>query len=238
MDFRTKGFAVKAFTLTEPINLSAELSAVHQAIEAGQRPGEILRQNLAGPIDIATVLACRGLESNGGQGLPLQTGKPIDEQARPFLEASFWEKLLPGARQTAILNLSAGLLQIYDFWEESHAAAQRADDLGEHRLSAQWHAICHRREPDAGNANYWWARVGKNPLADALTNLIDKSMADQPPCIQTLASRLLERGQYSDRAMVSQSLAVKPLSDEAKFLRLIQKFEMLLLFDLTLDQLT
>jgi len=38
--------------------------------------------------------------------------------------------------------------------------------------------------------------------------------------------------------MVTQSLAVQQGSDEANFLRLLQKFEMLLLFDLTLDTLT
>lgn len=238
MDFRTQGFVNQAFQIFEPVRLRADLAPIDQAIRAGVSPVEIVRQNLAGQLDVASVIAVRGLEHVAGQGVPLQKGKPLDEQIQPFLVSSFWERLLPGARQTAVLNLSAGLLQIYDFWEESHAAAQRADDLGEHRISAHWHAICHRREPDPGNANYWWARVGKNPLATAMTELIHNSLAEHPAPIKNVAEKLLDRGQYSDRAMVAQSMAVKPGSEEANFLRLIQKYEMLLLFDLTLDQLT
>lgn len=238
MDFRTQGFVGKAFLISEPVRVRDGLAGIARLIADGHKPAEIVGQNLAGPRDIATVIAAVGLESCGGLGVPLQMGKPLDEALRPMLVTSYWGKFFPDARETAVLNLSAGLLQIYDFWEESHAAAQRADDLGEHRLSAHWHAICHRREPDAGNANYWWARVGKNPLANALTELIENSLTDQSAGIKTIAAKLLDRGQFSDRAMVAQSLAVKPCSEEANFLRLIQKYEMLLLFDLTLDQLT
>ena len=57
-----------------------------------------------------------------------------------------------------------GLLQVHDFWDASHEAAQQADDLGERDFSAYWHGIAHRREPDAGNAAYWFRRVGRHPV--------------------------------------------------------------------------
>ena len=63
------------------------------------------------------------------------------------------------------LALAAGLLQIHDFWDASHEAAQEADDLGERDFSAYWHGIAHRREPDAGNASYWFRRVGRHRAA-------------------------------------------------------------------------
>ena len=42
-----------------------------------------------------------------------------------------WVAVFPGAPHRARLCLAAGLLQIHDFWDASHDAAQKADDLGE-----------------------------------------------------------------------------------------------------------
>jgi hypothetical protein len=54
----------------------------------------------------------------------------------------------------------AGLWLYHDFLDESHAVSQ---DLPSAEGSF-WHAIMHRREPDAGNSKYWWRRVGAHPV--------------------------------------------------------------------------
>jgi hypothetical protein len=54
----------------------------------------------------------------------------------------------------------AGLWLYHDFLDESHAVSQ---DLPSAEGSF-WHAIMHRREPDAGNSKYWWRRVDSHPV--------------------------------------------------------------------------
>lgn len=54
----------------------------------------------------------------------------------------------------------AGLWLAFGFWDESHAVAQ---DL--HTPDGSfWHAILHRREPDAWNSKYWFRQVGSHPV--------------------------------------------------------------------------
>lgn len=54
----------------------------------------------------------------------------------------------------------AGLFLYFDYFEESHQLSQ---DLNSAEGS-YWHAILHRREPDADNAKYWFSRVGDHPI--------------------------------------------------------------------------
>jgi hypothetical protein len=58
----------------------------------------------------------------------------------------------------------AGLWLYHDFLDESHTISQ---DLHTPEGSF-WHAIMHRREPDAWNSKYWWRRVGAHPVLDQL----------------------------------------------------------------------
>jgi len=80
--------------------------------------------------------------------MPLGPGKP-NADLRPALQAI---DLPPACR--------AGLWLVHDFQTESHDIAQ---DL--HTAEGSyWHAIQHRREPDAGNAKYWLRRIGVHPI--------------------------------------------------------------------------
>jgi hypothetical protein len=71
--------------------------------------------------------------------------------------------------QLAALNLPpacrAGLYLYFDFLDESHAISQ---DDESHPDRNFWHAIMHRREPDASNSKYWWRRVGDHPVLEQL----------------------------------------------------------------------
>lgn len=58
----------------------------------------------------------------------------------------------------------AGLWLYHDFLDESHSISQEIDTPS----GSYWHAIMHRREPDAGNSKYWWRRVGAHPVLDLL----------------------------------------------------------------------
>ena len=56
---------------------------------------------------------------------------------------------------------AAGLWLRFDFLEESHAISQEDEGNPDRDF---WHAIMHRREPDASNSKYWWRRVGAHPV--------------------------------------------------------------------------
>jgi len=83
---------------------------------------------------------------------PLGPGKP-DVTLRPRLQAL---ELSPLCR--------AGLWLFFDFLDESHELSQGIETPD----GSFWHAIMHRREPDADNSKYWWRRVGKHPVLDSL----------------------------------------------------------------------
>jgi hypothetical protein len=60
---------------------------------------------------------------------------------------------------------AAGLWLRFDFLDESHAISQENEGAPDWDF---WHAIMHRREPDAWNSKYWWRRVGKHPVLEQL----------------------------------------------------------------------
>ncbi len=64
----------------------------------------------------------------------------------------------------------AGLWLYFDFLDESHEISQDLDTPD----GSFWHAIMHRREPDAWNSKYWWRRVGPHPV---LTQLVAQAPA-------------------------------------------------------------
>ena len=57
-----------------------------------------------------------------------------------------------------------GMLYRAGEWEKAHAGAQ---DLATAEGSF-WHGILHRQEEDWGNAEYWFRRVGRHAVYDAL----------------------------------------------------------------------
>jgi hypothetical protein len=130
--------------------------------------------------------------------------------------------------------MAAGLLQVFDFWDASHEAAQQADDLGERASSAYWHGIAHRREPDPGNAAYWFRRVGHHPLfaplAEAAAPLLD-THGDA-----ALTARLLSRG-WDAMAMIDLCTQAKPGTPREALARRLQRLEMWMLLEATFAKL-
>lgn len=182
-------------------------------------------------------LAVYGLEANDGLGPPLVTANPKLPESRRFLDEALRAEALPGCPRTLRLVLAAGLFQIYDFWDASHEAAQQAGDMGENRYSATWHAICHRREPDAGNAGYWLARARHNPAGGRLAEMIEADQEQLELAVRPLAARLARNGTFQDRAMVELCCRASPPEAERLLLRRVQKLEMALLIGAALEEL-
>ncbi len=112
----------------------------------------------------------------------LGPGSP-NEAMRPRLAALTIEKSFAGRsiedREAARCCLS-GLWLWHDFLDESHRFSQEIETVD----GSYWHGIMHRREPDYGNAKYWFHRVPRHtifgPLAAAASERAREVELDEP----------------------------------------------------------
>jgi hypothetical protein len=128
--------------------------------------------------------------------------------------------------------IESGLLLLWDFLDESHEISQTMEGKGSPRTADYWHGIMHRREPDAGNASYWFRRVGSHPAFDHLgTQLLAwmRELKASPEMLQLAESRLLKGKSLDPFALIELSTAAlrNPGSVADQTLRMVQYLEIL-----------
>jgi hypothetical protein len=205
-------------------------SQIKSRLERDERPSAILAASSLDPADLVAALAADALGDDQSLGPTLAQASPRAPRLLPQLSEAAWAAVFPQAPRTGRLNLTAGLLLIHDFWDASHTAAQEADDLGEREFSAYWHGIAHRREPDAGNANYWFRRVGHHPvfvsLAEAARPLLEEHGDPQ------LTNHLVSGG-WNASAMIDLCTQARTGTSRETLARRLQRLEMWLLLEAT-----
>jgi hypothetical protein len=205
---------------------TARMVEVIGRLEAGEEPAAVARTLSLEPVELVVLLTRDAYEQGEGVGPALVQTAP----RRPGLARALSEPALAGlfplATRPQRLALAAGLLQIHDFWDLSHQAAQQAGDLGETRCSAYWHGIAHRREPDPGNAAYWFRRVGRHPVFTELAKVgrMFDEMGDR-------ARRLAPGGEWDPFAFIDFCTSAR--GPDRAHARMIQRAEMTVLLGAT-----
>ena len=128
--------------------------------------------------------------------------------------------------------ITSGILLLWDFLDESHEISQTMEGRGNPKTADYWHGIMHRREPDAGNAAYWFRRVGSHPAFAALGLNLDRWLEETGASEEerALAERKLIRNDSLDPLTLvelSTQAVRKPGQLEDRTLRRVQYLEIL-----------
>ena len=121
--------------------------------------------------DVARILA---YGEDGNRLAPLVCGPCVSEDARRELARFQPRDLFPDHKDPAAPM--AGLWLYFSCFEEAH----RLIDHPRTPDGVYWHAILHRREPDDGNAAYWFRKLGKHPMFEPLAMESRKIVAASP----------------------------------------------------------
>jgi hypothetical protein len=128
-------------------------------------------------------------------------------------------------REMASASL-AGLYLLYDGLDESHTVSQSIETP----TGGYWHGIMHRREPDYGNAKYWFRRVDNHPVFKSLAAAAREMAAAD--ALDRAAQFLAEQTAWDPFRFVDLCEAVaRGRSTSDMLCRRIQRRECDLLFD-------
>ena len=157
----------------------------------------------------------------------LGQGRP-DARLRPQMASLTAEQLLaphPVRDRDMAASCLAGLWLYHDFLDESHEISQAILTPS----GSYWHGLVHRREPDFGNAKYWFRQLGDHPVFESLRSSAAKLAANYA---QTGAAFLRTQPSWDPFAFIDLcevSLAEGPPGET--LCREIQQREWELLFD-------
>ncbi|HVJ85681.1 MAG TPA: hypothetical protein VM452_08550 [Caulifigura sp.] len=146
----------------------------------------------------------------------------------------------PVRSETDLTALRAGVLQMADHLTASHEYSQSIEGRGKRQAGDYWHAINHRREPDYGNAKYWFRHVGRHPLLKDLAEVVPALAGEFTDSVQVKAHALIEGGvldpfRFVD--LVSDACRRKD-RELVRFAERVQWMEMVGLMERTLEDVT
>lgn len=156
-----------------------------------------------------------GEEQGGGlRPMPLAPSGCTSDAARAELKRWKARDLFPNALSPE--GALAGLYLYFSCLDEAHAIAQDLDTPE----GSFWHGIMHRREPDPGNAGYWFRRVGSHPLFPALRDEAHRNRFD--------TGKQWDPFEFIE---FCEAARVRPGSEEERIAMQVQLSEWQLLFD-------
>lgn len=98
---------------------------------------------------------------------------PLGPGSKNLAQLPLLKELATNPVCTSVLTSDAqeccrsALWLLHNFLDESHEISQEIHSS----TGSFWHGIMHRREPDAGNAKYWFHRVGNHPVLQQLREI-------------------------------------------------------------------